>query len=172
MLLKAADVGQWGVDLRPNDPHAKIENDERIRASLADWFGACSKNIMIRRSLDDLYNSLLYPKEAPLFVYRAMEWIKEGMGIQWEDIPRYLNLPESEMREFKKLLHDPQVAVRHGRKSGKKLRANAALFGAWAANILEILNAIRKETEPDYSPMTPEQMGRLISRSAPMSIYE
>lgn len=172
IVLKAMQAKEWGVDLRPNDPHAKIESDEVIKAAFVDWFGACSNDTMIRRSLDDLYNSLIYPKEAPIFVYRALEWIKEGMEISWDEIPRYLDLPQSEMKEFKKLLHDPEVAVRHGRKSGKKLRADAALFGAWSANILEILNAIRKEAEPDFSPMKPEQIAKAISRCAPLVIFD
>lgn len=172
ILLKALEAKEWGVDLRPNDPHAKIESDEAINAAFGDWFGACSNNTMIRRSLDDLYNSLIYPKEAPIFIYRALEWIKEGMEISWDDIPRYLDLPQSEMKEFKKLLHDPEVAVRHGRKSGKKLRPDAALFGAWSANILEILNAIRKEAEPDFSPMKPKEIAEAISRCTPLVIFD
>lgn len=172
ILLKSRGIEEWGADLRPNDPNANIKSDEAIQETFEDWYGACTQNLMIRRSLEDLYNSLIYPKEAPIFVYRALEWIKEGMNLQWEDLPRYLNLPKKEIREFKKLLHHPEISVRHGRKSGKKLRADASLFGAWSANVLEILNAIRAETEPNYVPMTPTQMAEVISRCAPLTIYE
>jgi hypothetical protein len=171
ILMKSVQMASWEVDLRPNDVHAKIKRGEIIQKSFVNWFVACSRERWMRRAIEDLYNSLISPKEASVFVYRGLEWIKNGLGMRWEELVKYVDLPPKEIKAFTRMLNDPEVAVRHGTKSGKKMRASSIHLSS-SATLLEIVNGIRAEREQGYQPLTPAEMGQAIARGAPVVIFD
>ena len=95
---------------------------------LYGWIKALCLHIYLRRAAEEAYNALLNPHEALVFVYRAMEWLVEGMGFTWEDIATELGASKNDIRDLKKTANF-ETGVRNASKSGMKLRPSPRTMG-------------------------------------------
>jgi len=135
-----------------------------------EWCSVLCRHSVIRRAADDAHAALTQPHEAIVFVYRGLEWLKEGQGIEWEDIARDTGVSMSEIRDLKKTANY-QTGARHATKDGTKMRAIAVNYGTWVCGLIDAINAARARVEPDFEPMTADQVADAVMRAAPTVPY-
>ena len=63
-----------------------------------------------------------------LYVYRELEWLKEGLGISWGDVAADVGAPLADLREFKGIANH-ETEVRHA-SSGALTNPGSSRFRA------------------------------------------
>jgi hypothetical protein len=144
---------------------------EEITAAVLDWYGALCDHTILRRAADDAYLALRHPHETYIFVYRGLEWLKEGLGVDWAQIARDIGVPLKDLGEFKKLANH-ETGVRHASKSGKKLRANAEDSAIAVCNLFDAIWAARKRIDSKWEGSSPEKRSEAVMMAAPLEVYD
>jgi hypothetical protein len=147
------------------------EAPKEIVAAVLDWYGALCDHIVLRRAADDAHFALSHPHEAYLFVYRGLEWLKEGLGLDWEQIASDIGVPLKDLREFKKIANY-ETGVRHASKSGQKLRADAEDSSIAVCNLFDAVWAARKRIEPKWEVSPPETRSQAVMMAAALELYD
>lgn len=166
------DINQdfkWTVHLDRPDPDASEMPD--ITKASDEWWAALTQHTVLRRAAEDLHIALSQPAESLIFVYRGLEWIVKSFGIKWEDLATGIGVPFSEVRALKQLAND-ETGVRHGSKSGAKLRAVPENYGTWPCALLDAINFARQRLEGSYTPMSPKQAGAIVAKAVSAVAYE
>lgn len=160
----------WTAQHDLKDPHG-TKTDQDLVAKVSDWYLAICRHTILRRAADDAHLALRNPHEAFVFVYRGMEWIKEGLGISWEQLAQDIGVPPAHLLEMKQLANF-ETGVRHASRSGKKLRAHFDNYGTWVCALLDAINSARARLESGFSRMSPEHVANAVARAAPVIPYE
>lgn len=160
----------WTVHLDEPDPDAAPLSEEQ-NARFQDWWSALTQHTVLRRAAEDAHLALSLPHEALIFVYRGMEWIVKHFGIRWETLAHEIGVPRGEIRVLKQLAND-ETGVRHGSRSGQKLRAMLENYGSWVCALVEAINVARERLEPEYVRMTSQVAGRIIAKAVAVVPYE
>jgi hypothetical protein len=142
-----------------------------IVAAVLDWCAALCRHKILRRAADDAHLALSHPHEAYVFVYRGLEWLKEGLGVDWNQLARDIGVPREDLREFKKMANY-ETGVRHASKSGQKLRADAEGSALAVCNLFDAIWAARKRVEPDWEASSPEERSQAVMMAAPLEVYD
>jgi len=159
----------WSTHLDHLDPLDDVEPTEVIKR-VNDWVQAITKSKILRRAADDAHLALTYPHEALVYVYRGLEWLKIGQSIGWEDIARDIGVSKKEIKQFTKLANK-DYGARHAVDTGKKLRASFPNYATWVGALLDAISAARTRNEPNFKPMSPEQVAEAVKRAAPINPY-
>jgi hypothetical protein len=160
----------WTAQLDRKDVTVPKASDE-IAAAVLDWYGALCDHIVLRRAADDAHLAMSIPHEAYVFVYRGLEWLKEGLAVDWEQIADDIGVPSKDLREFKRLANH-ETGVRHASKSGQKLRANAEHSAIAVCNLFDAIWAARKRIEPKWEGSSPEKRSEAVMMAAPLEAYD
>lgn len=160
----------WTVHLDAPDPDAPALSDEQ-RVAVQDWWSALTRHTVLRRAAEDAHLALSVPHEALVFVYRGMEWIVKHFDMRWDVLADEIGVAGREIRALKQLAND-ETGVRHGSKSGQKLRAMLENYGSWVCALIDAINVARQRVEPGYVRMTPQTTGRIVARAVTVVPYE
>jgi hypothetical protein len=166
------DINQdfkWTTHLDRQDPEAP-DLSELIKA-VDDWWTVLTQHTVLRRVAEDLHLALSQPGESLVFVYRGLEWIVKHFGIRWEDLATGIGVPFTEIRALKQLAND-ETGVRHGSKSGIKLRAMRENYGTWPCALVDAINFARQKLESSYTPMSPKEAALVVARAMSVVPYE
>ncbi len=142
-----------------------------IAAAVLDWYRAICDHTVLRRAADDAHLALSNPREAYIFVYRGLEWLKEGLGDSWEQIARDVGVSLKDLREFKKLANY-ETGVRHASKSGQKLRGNAENIAIAVCNLFDAIWAARKRIEPTWEASSSKKRSDAVIKAAILEAYD
>jgi hypothetical protein len=159
----------WTSHLDCPDPLSKEDNSS-ITDNIYDWCMAICNNNLIRRSIDDAHLALTYPHEALVFVYRGLEWIKEGLKLEWEDIAKDMGVPYKDIKNLKKFANR-DTGIRHATETGKKARGNAEAYSHWVCGLFDAVNAARSRIDSSFKPMTSEEIANAIMKASPLVPY-
>jgi hypothetical protein len=132
-----------------------------------DWYKAICEHDQLRRAVDDAHLALSHPHEALIFVYRGLEWLKLGQGIEWAQLADDMGVPEGELRELKKTANY-ETGVRHATSSGSKMRALAENYGTWVCGLVDAINAARLRLDPAFKKMSAEDVSNAVLRAMPV----
>jgi hypothetical protein len=170
MGIKGRDFN-WSAHLDDSrDPEAPKDSAE-VLERVGDWYRSLCEHTVLRRAADDAHIALTYPHEALVFVYRGLEWLKEGLEIEWDELARDIGASTNELRELKKNANH-ETGVRHATKSGSKIRANAENYSSWVAALLHAINAARKRLDANFQPLSPEQIFQAVLKAVPIVPYD
>lgn len=89
------------------------------------------RHTLLRRAADDLYLALANPHDAFVFIYRGIEWLKQGLSLSWDEFAQLVDIPLRELKELTKLAN-VETGVRHASRSGSKMRPDTPVDGTWA----------------------------------------
>jgi hypothetical protein len=159
----------WDSHLDGPDPFKKDDSYEEVK-KVYDWFGALCKNNILRRAADDAHIALTHPHEALIYVYRGLEWLKEGLVIGWEVIAKDIGVSNNDIRQLKKNANRG-TGVRHATKNGKKLRASFENYTTWVCGLIDAINAARKRLDSEFKEMTPKEVGDAVMKATPLLPY-
>ncbi len=159
----------WESHLDGPDPFRKEDSSEEVK-KVYDWCGALCKNNILRRAADDAHIALTNPHEALIYVYRGLEWLKEGQDIGWELIAKDIGVSNTDIRNLKKSANR-ETGVRHATKDGTKMRANFENYSTWVCGLVDAINASRKRLEPEFEPMTPKEVADAVMKATPLLPY-
>ncbi len=158
----------WRSQLDADGVVTSYEESEVAR--FYDWFEAISKNVVLMRAADDARAALADPHEALVFVYRGLEWIKDGLKLSWDQLAEDIEVVPSELRDLKKSAN-VDTGVRHASRSGKKMRADANNYMTWVAGLFDAINAGRSRLEPGFEQMSPDEVVHAVMHAAPLDPY-
>jgi hypothetical protein len=80
LLFRSVEVnGSWSAQIDRRESEL-AEVSPEIIDSVRDWYQALCRHTFLRRAADDAHLALTLPLEAYLYVYRELEWLKEGLG--------------------------------------------------------------------------------------------
>lgn len=159
----------WPPHLDRPDPFTKDESSD-IVDRIYGWYLILCQHSMIRRAADDAHNALTNPYESLVFVYRGLEWLKIGQGIKWEVIANDTGVAMKEIRGLKKTANY-ETGVRHATKDATKMRASAENYGTWVCGLIDAINSARARVEPEFKPMTPDQVAEAVLKAMPFPPY-
>lgn len=160
----------WDSHLDGPDPFTKEDYSEVIIRKVYDWCGALCKYNILRRAADDARIALTHPHEALVYVYRGLEWLKEGQEIEWELIAEDIGVSNNDIRDLKRIANRG-TGVRHATKDGKKMRAKFDNYSKLVCGLIDAINAARKRFEPEFMPMTPKEVADAVMRATPLFPY-
>ncbi|MGQ4273577.1 hypothetical protein [Terrihabitans sp. B22-R8] len=172
VLIEAASSSNMITDLDLEDYapqieriHAKFEHDE-----LRKWISLILYNPGLRRAIEDLMFSLLHPREAFIFIYRAFEWLEDGMNISKKEMADDL---EVDLKHFKSLgqLANVGTGVRHANKHGKKLVADPMTYGSWTCALLQEIDFAVSRITKDHKRLSQDEVSTLVSSSMTVTPY-
>ena len=146
------------------------EYGEEEIAAFYDWYEALCAHTILRRAADDAYAALGDPHEALVFVYRGMEWIRTGLKISWDEFATDIGAAPAELEGLRKSAN-VETGVRHASRSGKKMRADVHNYVTWVAGLFDAINAARARLEPDFDPMSADEVVHAIMHAAPLNPY-
>jgi hypothetical protein len=144
---------------------------KEIEAAVLDWYPALCNCRPLRRAADDAHLALSHPLETHLFVYRGLEWLKEGLGLDWEQIAGDVGAPLKDLLEYKKMVNY-ETGVRHASKSGQKLRADAEGNAIAVGNLFDAIWAARKRLEPGWNATPPEVRFEAVKMAMVIEPYD
>jgi len=160
----------WTSQLDALDP-LECAPVERQIEPVFDWCRALCKHNLLRRAADDAHLALTHPHEALVFVYRGLEWLKLGLGVDWKQLAQEMKVPLEELRELRKTANY-ETGVRHATRTGAKMRARGENYSSWVCVLLEAINVARVRLEPDFSPMSSNAVAEAIKTAVPTVPYE
>jgi hypothetical protein len=162
--------GSWSaqIDRREFEPP---EVSPEIMDSVRDWYQALCRHTFLRRAADDAHLALTLPHETYIYVYRGLEWLKEGLGISWEDVAADVGAPLADLREFKKMANH-ETGVRHASKSGEKLRTDLEGYGIAVCNLIDAIYGARKRLEPGFVGAPPARRVEAVKRAISLAAYD
>jgi hypothetical protein len=161
---------RWTAQLDRKEATVPTVSKE-IEAAVLDWYSALCQYTPLRRAADDAHLALSHPFETHLFVYRGLEWLKEGLGVSWEQIASDVGAPLKDLLEYKKMANY-ETGVRHASKSGQKLRADAEGNAIAVCNLLDAMWAARKRLEPGWNATPPKVRFEAVKVAAPIESYD
>jgi len=135
-----------------------------------DWYKAICDHKLLRRAVDDAHLALSHSHEALIFVYRGLEWLKLGQGIEWAQLANDMGGTEDDLRELKKTANY-ETGVRHATPSGSKMRALADNYGTWVCGLIDAINAARSRLDPAFKRMGPDEVGNAVLKAMPVVPY-
>lgn len=159
----------WDSHLDRPDPLAKEGPSDAVEM-VYGWCGALCQHNILRRAADDAHIALTHPHEALVYVYRGLEWLKEGQGIEWEQIAIDTGVAYKDIRELKKTANH-QTGVRHATKDGVKMRAVFENYSTWVCGLFDAINAARARLETGFTPMDPKKVAEAVMRAVPVIPY-
>lgn len=148
--------------------------EEASRASshaVQDWYRALCSHTVLRRAADDAHAALSNPHEALIYVYRGLEWLVEGLGIDWKKLATDLGASVAEVRELKKAAN-ADTGVRHATKSGIKMRANTRNYYSWICALFDGINSARARLEPGFKPADPKEVATAVGQALSIVPYD
>jgi hypothetical protein len=161
---------EWSTQIDQSDVAPPTESPD-VQAAVGDWFRAICGSTVLRRAGDDAHIALTHPHEAYVYVYRGLEWIKEGLSISWQEIAADIGCSEKDIREFKKTANF-NSGVRHASQTGGKLRANAEGYSLAVAALFDAIFGARKRLDPAFVPLPPEKRAEAIMKAIPIVAYD
>jgi hypothetical protein len=161
---------EWSAQIDQSDVGPPKESPE-VEAAVADWFTAICGSTVLRRAGDDAHLALTNPHEAYVYVYRGLEWIKEGLSISWQEVAADIGCSEKDIREFKKTANC-NTGVRHASKTGGKLRANAEGYSLAVAALFDAICGARKRLDSSFVAQSPEKRAEVIMKAIPIVPYD
>ncbi|HWN09779.1 MAG TPA: hypothetical protein VNO50_11015 [Pyrinomonadaceae bacterium] len=153
-------------------PDLKAEEASRTSSdAVQDWCRALCSHTVLRRAADDAHAALSNPHEALMYVYRGLEWLVEGLGIDWKELATDLGASVTELRELKKAAN-VDTGVRHATKSGIKMRADTRNYYSWICALFDGINRARARLEPGFKPADPKRVAAAVGQALPMVPYD
>lgn len=125
------------------------------------WLLAICKHTFLRRAVDDLVLALKEPTEAFVFIYRAFEWLEDGLRITKKELAAALGVSFDELKQLGKLAN-AGTGVRHATSAGVKMRANVETYSTWTAGLVDAINFGRSKLEPNYQLMKPAEVANAL----------
>jgi hypothetical protein len=161
---------EWSAQIDQGEVAPPKESAE-VEAAIVDWFTAICDSTVLRRAADDAHLALTQPHEAYIYVYRGLEWLKEGLSIGWQDVAADIGCSEKDIREFKKTANY-NTGVRHASKTGAKLRANPEGYSFAVAALFDAICGARKRLDPNFAEPLPEKRAEAIMKATPIVAYD
>jgi hypothetical protein len=106
-----------------------------------------------------------------IYVYRGLEWLVEGLGIDWKELAKDLGASVSELRELKKTAN-VETGARHASKSGLKMRPDTRNYYSWVCALFDGINGARARLEPGFKPMSPKDVATAVGKALVMEPYD
>ena len=151
---------------RPAEESSRASSD-----AVHDWCRALCSHTVLRRAADDAHAALSNPHEALIYVYRGLEWLVEGLGIDWKELAKDLGASVAELRELKKAAN-VETGVRHASKSGLKMRADTRNYYSWVCALFDGINGARARLEPGFKPMSPKEVATAVGKCLTFMPYD
>ncbi|MGO9605792.1 MAG: hypothetical protein ACLQAT_20800 [Candidatus Binataceae bacterium] len=171
LTFKGLDGGvEWSAQIDQSDVTA-VKASPEIEAAIRDWFTAICGSTLLRRAADDAHMALTQPHEAYVYVYRGLEWLKEGLSITWKEVAADIGCSENDIREFKKTANY-NTGVRHASKTGAKLRADPEGYSLAVAALFDAICGARKRLDSNFAEPQPEKRAEAIMNAVPIVAYD
>lgn len=164
------DVGKefaWTVHLDKPEPSPEVQKEDV--SAVEDWYLALATHTLLRRAADDLYLALANPHDAFVFIYRGIEWLKQGLSLSWDEFAQLVDIPLRDLKELTKMAN-VETGVRHASKSGSKMRPDTPIYGTWACAVVDSINAVRAKLESTFQPMTPTSSRVAVRRCTQQTV--
>ena len=153
-------------------PDSPAEEDSRASSdAVHDWCRALCSHTVLRRAADDAHIALSNPHEALIYVYRGLEWLVEGQGIDWKELAKDLGASVAELRELKKTAN-VETGVRHASKSGIKIRTDTRNYYSWVCALFDGINGARARLEPGFKRMRPKEVATAVGSALSFVPYD
>jgi hypothetical protein len=157
----------WTAQIDQKDIQPPVVSAEILKR-VEDWYLALCQHTVLRRAADDAHIALTYPHEALVFVYRGLEWLKEGLAIEWADVACDVGVSQNELRELKKAANH-ETGVRHATNHGIKMRADPRNYSLWVCGLFDAINGARKRLDPSFQPVS---MAETALKAVPIGAYD
>lgn len=128
------------------------------------WLKAIMTHRFIYRAAEDAVLALRMPTEAFVFIYRGFEWVEDGLKISKRELAEGIGVPLKNLKQLGEMVN-VDSGVRHASKTGIKMRANLENYSTWIAGLVDAINLARKRVEPDFVPMTAQEVAGAIAES-------
>ena len=127
-------------------------DSEEYDEDVPDWFGAFSRNSLLRRAAEDAYMAAVLHQESIFFLYRGFEWLKRAVGNPpWNQLGKHIDIPQKNIDYIKKTANDPKKAARHAAESGMKAYFQGEVCSSWVCGLFHSIVHIRCGLEEEFN---------------------
>ena len=136
----------WNLGADPGDP-----------LDIGDWFHAFSqyKWGWLSRAAEDAHLALTMKYESAVFLYRAFEWLKKGLGVSWSKLGKAIDVPQHNIDYIKKVANQWDSGARHAAPSGHKLYFDESEIPSWVHGIMHGVIHARATVDEDFAQRLP-----------------
>jgi len=145
-ISEAFSLAYWGVSGELGDP-----------TDFGDWFRVFSQSqwAWLRRAAEDAHLALTMKYESAVFLYRAFEWLKKGLGVSWSKLGKAIDVPQGNIDEIKKIANQWDSGGRHAAPSGHKLYFDESHVPSWVHGIMHGIIRARATVDEDFRERLP-----------------
>jgi hypothetical protein len=133
-----------------------------IKNNFVGWLTALCNHTFLRRAADDMVLALRSPTEAFIYLYRAFEWLEDGLKISKKEMAAGIGVQLKDFKELGKMANNMDFAVRHASKTGVKTRANFETYSTWMCGLVDGVNYARQKLDKQFKPMGPKEVADLV----------
>ena len=134
------------------------------------WFTCICQNTPIRRALHDAIQAMNDPIEAFVYIYRGFEWLKDGLGLSWQDIASDLGVTTKDLKAVGQIAND-ETGVRHASRSGVKQRASLQIYGTWIVGLIDAIESARARIDSTYTACDSTRIVDKVKIAIPTNPY-